>query len=153
ITAVDDQGHYDSVFSPSTNLLKFAVTEASVGFPQLCVSSSLFNYCSPIGGDLDLSYEIPTNPLVLTWAGIPQLAGTLTGYGWVPYPRDTTDLLDRDHQNADPTHWTAWGLTNNSTNVGPFQAGSLHVLYAQARDNVDHVSTLKLRLTAIGPTH
>ena len=146
ITAVDDDGQYSPVFSNSTNVVTFAVSN-EIGAPSFCVQSSLFNYCNQASGDVDLSYEIPTQPLEIGWLALPQPGTLITGYRWTLDPKDTSNLAG---EKKGPNHWTAWGLQNTSTTVGPFPAASEHHLYVQARDNVGHAATLHLSLAVVG---
>jgi hypothetical protein len=155
ITAFDNDGNYDPVFSNNSNVLRMYVTDLDIANPQLCVSSPIFNYCSPVGGDLDLVYEIPSNALTISWLGLPAQGNEIAGYRWALDPPDTTSIKEHGHSLPNPDRWTGWSLGNTSTTVGPFADGTQHILYVQAKDNVDHVSTLRLRLSVVGlhPTH
>jgi hypothetical protein len=155
ITAIDKDGHYDAVFSASKNLLKFFVSE-SVGKMLLCVSSSIFNFCSSTGTDFDLAYDLPAGMTIpVSWLGILQPGVRLTGFRWAIDPSDTTGTLSREHDNADPNHWTAWDLGNISATVGPYpagDAGNVHTLYIQGRDEVGRVTTARVHFTVVGST-
>ncbi|HET9233155.1 MAG TPA: hypothetical protein VFP10_03350, partial [Candidatus Eisenbacteria bacterium] len=151
ITALDDDGHYSTVFSPSTNLLRFAVTIAPDIGPQMCVSSPSFNYCSDLGGGIqDTGYEITTTALPVTWLAIPPPGASISGYRWVLDPTDTTGLGDINDKGRGPNRWTSWSRSYTSTTVGPFAAGSEHILYIQAKDNVGLFTTLRVRLQVVG---
>src|SRR5262245_2644045 len=154
ITAIDKDGHYDAVFSPSRNLLKVAVTDY-VGKMQLCISSSVFNYCSVLSADVELAYDLPAGTaLPVNWIGRVEPL-RITGYRWAIDPKDTTGTLEREHDNADPNHWTAWSLSNTSATVGPYpasDAGKVHTLYIQGRDEVGRVTNGRVQFTVVGST-
>ena len=153
ITAFDDDGDYDPVFSANKNILKFAVSEGTFANPHLCVASPLFNYCSQVGGDVELSYEIPaTASLPVTWFAVPAAGSDIAAYRWVLDPLDPSDEKERSQPTSDPNHWTPWSLGTTSTTLGPFaqpSQGGEHTLYVQAKDTFDRISTLRIHLTVI----
>jgi len=156
ITAFDDAGDYGPIFSQHTNLLRFFALDATSANPRLCVSSSFFNRCATTGGDLDLSYEFPTELTIpVTWVATPSLGSSIQAYRWVLDPLDPADEKQRTHPTADPNHWTPWNLETTTATIGPFsRQASLreHILHVQARDNFDRISTLRIRFTPVRAT-
>jgi len=158
ITAFDDAGDYDPVFSLNKNLLRFAVTNDSRVFPLICVSSPLFNFCHVSGGDADPHYELPAEAAIpVTWFAYPVPGSTIQDYRWVLDPLDPADEKKRSHPTADPNHWTPWSLGTTSAEIGPFRSQedgrTEHVLYVQARDIFDRVSTLRIHFALARATH
>jgi hypothetical protein len=158
ITAFDDQGAYDPVFSSSSNMLRFAATFDSGFFPLLCVSSPYFNFCQADPTQVDLFYEIASQTVVpIQWVARPATGSPLQGYRWVLDPIDPNDELPRTNPNSDPNHWTPWSLGTTSATVGPFNTPAElrgdHVFYVQARDVFNRITTLRIHLTVIKPTY
>ncbi|HET9233156.1 MAG TPA: hypothetical protein VFP10_03355 [Candidatus Eisenbacteria bacterium] len=151
ITAFDDDGNYDPVFSTSKNVLRLATTYEQYANPQICVSSAVFNDCPEAEGDDDPRYQtryqiVEGQALAVSWFASPAQGASIDGYRWA---------LDSEPQffpDAAPRHWTPWKITHTSATVGPFSSstpGDLQVLWIQARDNFGRVSTAKIRFTVI----
>jgi hypothetical protein len=157
ITAFDDQGAYDPVFSTSRNLLRFAATIDRGYVPLLCVSSPYFSFCQTDSAQTDLYYEIASQTtLPIQWVATPATGSSLDGYRWVLDPLNPNDELPRSNPNSDPNHWTPWSLGVTSATIGPFSVPAdlrgEHVFYVQARDIFNRIATLRIHLTVVRPT-
>jgi hypothetical protein len=157
VTAVDNNGDYDPVFATYKNVLKFVVNDDNSMNPRIGVGGAFFNYLQPTGGETDLSYEILAgSQLLVQWFAIPAVGLDVGGYRWVLDPLDPTDMKDRDYPNQDPNHWSAWSLQATSATVGPFAGGdpaAEHVLYIQAKDELDRRSLVRIHFTPVQATH
>lgn len=140
IIAIDNRGAYSAVFSPSANMLKFAV---AVGLgPVVCVYTPFSNFCQPSANSDAPAIDVPAGSSVpVSWIGI---APQGTDFDAYRYALDPAEPLDGNRST-----WTAWSLENTATTVGPFAAGEEHVLVVQARDQNELVGTLRLPLVVV----
>ena len=143
ITAVDNRGTYDPIFSFERNTLVFAVAyQGSVG-PIICASSPNFNFCQATANLDAPPVQIPQGTSIpVSWVAQSQPLTQITGYRWAIDPA----LPLNDSQST----WGSWSLDRTSTTIGPFVAGSEHALYIQAKDAYELVSTLKIPFVVSG---
>ena len=142
ITAVDNRGAYDPIFSPSRNVLVFAATDSPDLGPQICVTSPNFNYCQASANSPAPTIEIPAGTAIpVSWVALPPEGAKIVGYRWAIDPPQPLD----DSRGT----WGPWSLDRTSATVGPFTAGGEHALFIQAKDTGDLVSTLKIPFVVI----
>ncbi|MBI5710492.1 MAG: hypothetical protein HZC42_09345 [Candidatus Eisenbacteria bacterium] len=161
ITAIDDQGAYDPLFTQSTNMLRMRVADPAAIGPLITLFQPGFNYTYASGGyNTDPSRAVRTavlagSPVTVNWFATPLPGSTITGYRWtldIVSPDDST----RRHGPHDLSHWSAWSM-DASVSVGPFagDAGSvpeIHQLYVEARDSNGFISLGWLVIEVVRPT-
>ena len=137
ITAVDNRGAFDPIFSTNLNLLKFAVAYPGTLGPSICASSPSFNFCQPTANTDAPAIQIPQGTSIpVSWVAQIPPGAALDGYRWAIDPALPLD----DSQST----WGSWSIDRTSATVGPFAAGSEHALYIQARDSNELTSTMKI---------
>ena len=149
ITAIDEAGDYDPLFSPDKNMLMFKVGFAGTLGPRISVFNQFFSYSYPNGGFCaDPSCEVPVTapadvPLTFNWFAEPLPDLTIDSYRWALDIADVNDETPRRHGRWDLNHWSPWSLDSRSATIGPFHAWDSqadHRLYIEARDDIGEVS-------------
>lgn len=141
VTGYDEAGAYDPVFSPKSNLLKFAVTYAGTLGPQICMFNEFFFFCYSSGGYANdptryFNVEVPAGQSVtFNWFGIPPEGADIRHYRWVMDLQDLSDEAQRTDENSDWYHWSSYSLQTTSATVGPFPGGEEHLFYIECEDN------------------
>jgi hypothetical protein len=143
VTGFDEAGAYDPVFSPNSNMLKFAVTYAGTLGPQLCMFNEFFNYCYETGGYANdetryFNVEVPENqPVTFYWFAIPPEGADIRRYRWVLDLQDLTDETPRVNEQTDYFHWSAYSLQSISATLPPFTIDPSpdHLFFIEAEDN------------------
>lgn len=140
ITAFDEAGDYDPVFSTNKNMLTMTVGYASNFGPKISLWNSEFDYTYPTGGFYNdaahaVRVEEPADtPLRFNWSATPMAYGTVLGYRWALDMADPNDNTTRTDPN-DLAHWSAWSM-DLSTTLGPFSTPGVkrmpHKLYVEA---------------------
>jgi hypothetical protein len=155
ITAIDDHGDYDPVFSLNKNLLRFRA-----GFPfgpRITMFSDFFNRTFQPGfapGQNEILVDLPTGgDVTIHWFAEPQVGLDVAGYRWALDIADVSDETPRHNQN-DLGHWSEWSLSNTSATLR-FRDDELlvdHRLSVEARDNLGVVSLVGAILHPVVPT-
>jgi hypothetical protein len=142
VTGFDEAGAYDPVFSPNSNLLRFAVTYAGTLGPQICMANEFFNYCYVTGGYANdptryFNLEVPAGqPVTFNWIAFPPQGADMRRYRWVLDLQDLTDETPRTNELTDWYHWSAYGAQLFSATIGPFNnAPEDHLFFIEAEDN------------------
>ena len=168
VTAFDEVGDYDPVFSLSKNMLYFVVGFPQIMGPQIRVQAPGLFHSYPSGGWFDdpaqaLHAEVaagePFVPQVLT---TPNIGHLFNGIRWALDPVDPTDETPRSGPN-DLAHWSEWSM-DPAIDLGVQGSASfkrsVHRLYFQARsgyggcnpDENDFVSKGLLEYVVVRPT-
>ncbi len=149
VTGFDEAGAYDPVFSPNSNMLKFAVTYAGTLGPQICMFNEFFNFCYPSGGyasdpsryfNVEVPAGDPQRPTEQTvtfkWFAVPPQGADIRFYRWVLDLQDLTDETPRTDENTDWYHWSSYSFNTQAATIGPFfNNGEDHLFYIEAEDN------------------
>jgi hypothetical protein len=142
ITAVDNRGAFDPLFSSNRNVLKFAVTYPGTLGPAICATSPNFNFCQPTANTDAPPIQIPQGTAIpVSWVAQRYPGAEIAGYRWAIDP--PLPLGDS------PSTWGSWSLDRTSTTIGPLAGGSEHALYIQAKDSNDLISTMKIPFAVI----
>ena len=148
ITAIDEAGDYDPIFSLNKNMLQFVVLYPAVLGPRITMFSEFFYYTYPSAGFCtDPTCEVPVTapadvPLTFNWFAQPMPGLTIAGYRWALDIADVFDETPRRH-GRDLNRWSPWSLDSRSATIGPFHVWDSqpeHRLYVEARDDVGLVS-------------
>jgi hypothetical protein len=142
VTGFDEAGAYDPVFSPSSNMLKFAVTYAGSFGPVICMFNEFFNFCYETGGySTDptryFNVEVPADTRVnFFWIATPPPGADIRFYRWVLDLEDLTDETPRTSELSDWYHWSSRSLQTISATIGPFGTDPPdHLFFIEAEDN------------------
>ena len=142
VTGFDEAGAYDPIFSPSSNMLKFAVTYAGTLGPKIVMFNEFFNYEYPSGGYANdptryFNVEVPEGePVTFNWLAIPDLGADIRRYRWVLDLQDLSDNTPRTNEFTDWNHWSAYSLQNITATIGPFGIDPPdHLFFIEAEDN------------------
>ena len=149
ITAIDDQGAYDPLFTQHTNMLSMCVAHPATFGPRISFFQPGFSYTYPSGGyNRDPSRAVRTavvagSPVIINWFATPSPGGAVTGYRWA-LDIATLDDSTKSHGPHDLSHWSDWSMAT-SASVGPFTGGpggvpDIHNLYVEARDSNGFIS-------------
>jgi hypothetical protein len=126
ITAFDEAGDWDPVFSANKNLLQFGVTFAHITGPILRMFNQFFDYTYPHGGYVNdasrtVRVEAPAGqPITVNWVAEPLTGSDIRWYRWVLAPVDLLDETPRTDEATDVHHWSMRSLNTTSAIVGPF---------------------------------
>jgi hypothetical protein len=157
VTGFDEAGAYDPVFSPSKNMIKFAVTFVGSAGPVIRMFNQFFDYEYSSGGydpTREFRVEVPADlPVKFNWTATPPLGANIRRYRWVMDLIDLTDQSPRSDETKDVTHWSQWSLTNTSASLAPFTInGEEHLFYIEAEDNNGLVSLGIIRFNVVRST-
>ncbi len=125
ITAFDEAGDYDPVFSTNKNMLVMNVTFAGTAGPKLRMYNEYFDYTYPSGGWLNgasrtVTAEMPAGqPLTLNWHGTPGQGSSVRWYRWALGSVDLLDETPRVNEATDLQRWSVRSLATSAT-IGPF---------------------------------
>ena len=148
ITAFDEAGDYDPVFSANKNMLFFRVAAPGTLGPRITMYNESFNYSYPTGGfstdsAREVRLELPADvPVTFNWFAQPSVGLAVTGYRWVLDPVSLDDETPRKNKN-DTGHWSPWSLSTTSAALGVFHgqaARKEHLFYVEAMDDVGAIS-------------
>jgi hypothetical protein len=158
VTALDEAGAYDPIFSQESNLLRFVVTNAGSVGPILCMFNNMFNFCYTSGGYSNdptraFSFEVSADQtLTFNWSATPSGGAEMRRYRWALDLQDLSDNTPRDSQ-SDWYHWSDYGLLTTSASVGPFRTNAeVHQLFIEAEDTNGLRSLGILHFTIVKPT-
>lgn len=159
ITGFDDAGAYDPIWRVDKNMLLLKVSYAGTLGPVITMFNEFFNYRYPTGGSPTdpsryVNVEVPADKLItFNWFADPPPGAAMRRYRWV------MDLLELDDESTrtgpnDWYHWSAWGLTNVSATVGPFDPAVKpdHLFFVEAEDNNGLLSIGIIHFTVVRPT-
>ena len=166
ITAFDEAGNYDPIFSWNKNMVYMRVTLPGAQLPRIGAFNEFFIH-EQAQGSFDpsrvVNLQVPAGQqITFNWYALPltDSRGNVTG-GPIRSYRWGLDLADvEDPRQGDPHghsgHWTRWGTTTSAT-VGPFAPGETHHLYIEANNDLcegaeEMVGLLSLRLNVVQPT-
>ena len=140
VTAFDEVGDYDPVFSLAKNMLDLTTTLQFSG-PTISMWNSEFFYRYPAGGwSLDpwavVSVEVPWGaPLTVNVSATPPAGDVVQGYRWALDAADPHDPTVRSDP-ADLRHWSEWSPTSPQIPLGVFAEPGFkrreHTLYIEA---------------------
>lgn len=159
VTAIDDHGDYDPVFSLDKNMLCFTVAPASVLGPRFTIFNELFNYSYPSGG-MNLTPALTTNapadqPITFRWFATGLGTAEPVRYRWAA---DILDLFDATPRSgpSDWAHWSEWSEATTSATVGPYLPPGFkrqpHLFYVEAQDEFGSVSLAVIRYVVSRPS-
>lgn len=159
VSGFDDAGAYDPIWRVDKNMLLLKVSYAGTLGPQISMYNEFFNYTYTTGGYANdpsryVEVEVPAGKLItINWFATPPPGAAMRRYRWV------MDLLELDDETArtgpnDWYHWSAYGLTNLSATVGPFDPAVKpdHLFFIEAEDNNGLRSLGIVHLTVVRPT-
>ena len=159
VTGFDEAGAYDPVFSPHSNLLRFAVTYAGKGGPLICMFNEFFEFCYASGGYANdptryFNVEVPADQKVtFNWRADPPPGADIRFYRWAMDLNDLSDETRRTNESTDWYHWSVRSLQNTSATVGPFDRnGEEHLFYIECEDNNGLRSLGIIRFTVVRAT-
>ena len=160
VTGFDEAGAYDPIFSPNTNMLRFAVTYAGTLGPQICMFNEFFNFCYQTGGYANdptryFNVEVPEGQAVtFNWFAIPPEGADIRRYRWVLDLQDLSDETPRLNEITDWYHWSAYSLQTISATVGPFSIDPApdHLFFIEAEDNTGLRSLGIIHFTVVRAT-
>ncbi len=143
VTAFDEAGDYDPVFSLTKNMLHFSVRLAEVNGPRITLWGDNFHYDYQSGGWFDIparavNVEVPSaTPLTFSWSAEPPPGNAIRSYRWVLDPLDLRDGTPRTDEVTDTGHWSQPSPNVTSVTLGPFTRPNFkreeHKLYIEAR--------------------
>src|SRR5262249_50378275 len=149
VTAIDDRGAYDPVFSRDVNAVLFLVEPPWVTGPRFTVYSEFFNYAYPSGGFLpDPSSFIRADApggrsFVVHWLAETNLDASVQ-YRWA------VDIAD-----VDGGGWSDWSDATHSATLGPYTGTApdeAHVLFVEALDSNGLLSLAAVRFHIVNLT-
>ncbi|MFI5370916.1 MAG: hypothetical protein ACHQ52_05095 [Candidatus Eisenbacteria bacterium] len=159
VTGFDDAGAYDPIWRTDKNMLLLKVSYAGTLGPIITMFNEFFNYRYPTGGSPTdpsryVNVEFPADRLItINWFADPPPGAAMRRYRWV------MDLLELDDETPrsgpdDWYHWSAWGLTNTSATVGPFDPTVKpdHLFFIEAEDNNGLLSIGIIHFTVVRPS-
>lgn len=162
ITAFDEAGDYDPVFTTFRNMLRMNVVPPGAAGPILTLFNEFFRYDYPTGGySTDPSRIVPVEvaadvPVTLRWVAQAVPGSQIRSYRWVMDPEDLTDETPRSDEQTDWWHWSARSVATTTATVGPFAPlgpkREGHLLYVEAQDTNDLRSLGIVRLVVVRPT-
>jgi hypothetical protein len=147
ITAIDEAGDYDPVFTLDKNMLSFVVGYAGTLGPLLTVFNEFFDYRYPVGGfciepACEIPVTVPANVRVtFHWSAQAPFGVNVVAYRWALDIADVFDETPRLPGHGDLAHWSAWDIATTSATVGPFFGDTRdHRFYIEAKDEVGRMS-------------
>ena len=126
ITAVDNRGAYEPLFSLNRNISVFAVAYPQFLGPPICATSPNFNFCQASANTDAPPIQTPQGTSIpVSWVAQPPGGAEIAGYRWAIDP--PLPLGDS------PSTWGSWSPDRTSTTIGPFpRVGGAAI---QARDS------------------
>ena len=158
ITAIDEAGDYDPVFSLDKNILVFTVSYAEVLGPRITMFNEYFYYSYPTGGFTTdpaaiVDVTVPADvPVKLDWYAQAAVGQDIQGYRWTLDIADVFDETPRLNERRDLSHWSAWNLATTSATIGPFAGRGTepdHLFYIEARSDLGLISLGILRIHVV----
>ena len=154
----DEAGAYSPVFSLNSNMLYFNVGFAGTLGPKFTLFNEFFFYQYPSGGNTPgdplswVKLEVPADrQITFNWFAEPPPGATIEYYRW-KVDGNVSDETPRSNETTDWIHWSQKSNGTFSCTIGPFNPGSPHYLYIQAKDNNDLVSTAVVQFTPVRPS-
>jgi hypothetical protein len=159
VSGFDDAGAYDPIWRVDKNMLLLKVSYAGTLGPKITMYNEFFNYTYTTGGaSVDpsqyVNVEFPADRLItINWFAEPPPGSAMRRYRWVLDLAELDDETPRTGPN-DWYHWSAWGLTNLSATIGPFDptVKQDHLFFVEAEDNNGLVSIGIVHFTVVRPT-
>jgi hypothetical protein len=159
VSGFDDAGAYDPIWRVDKNMLLLKVSYAGTLGPQISMYNEFFNFTYTTGGYANdpsryIEVEVPADRLItINWFATPPPGAAMRRYRWV------LDLLELDDETPrtgpnDWYHWSAYGLTNLSATIGPFDPAVKpdHLFFVEAEDNNGLRSLGIVHFTVVRPT-
>jgi hypothetical protein len=144
ITAFDEAGDYDPVFSGNKNMLHMAVVDPCTIGPTLCLFGDNFDFCYATSSCANdparyVTVEMAADQEVrIGWRGVPLQGSDIKAYRWVLDPANLEDETPRSDELTDWYHWSAWSSSTTEAVVGPFPTYETkrqsHLLFVQVED-------------------
>ena len=144
ITAFDEAGEFDRVFTLNTNMLRMNVTFEGAMGPRLTMYNQAFNYTYPAGGyHNDAAHTVPLEwpagqPVTVNWFAEPISGADIRWYRWALDMPDLSDETPRVTENTELYRWSQRSLTTTSATFGPFTPPprrlQTHLLYIEVED-------------------
>jgi hypothetical protein len=149
VTAIDEQGAYDPVFSRDVNAVLFQVGSPTLMGPVFTISNEFFNYSYPTGGffpdpSLFIHADAPAGrAFVVNWSTATTLNATVQ-YRWAVDIADVTG-----------GRWSDWNEATRSVALGPYPGTTpdeAHTLFVEALDSNGLLSLAVVRFHIVNLT-
>ncbi len=169
ITAFDEAGAYDPVFTLRTNVLVFKVTLTAQLGPVITVFNEFIDYTYLSGGYATdqsrwIRVEVPSDQaLRWNWYATPPLGALIRRTRWkVDNLFELTDQTARTDEQKDIYHWSQWASVGQvradaysitlDAYAGKPDTADFHYLYIEVEDNIGLTSLAIVEFAVIKPS-